>query len=47
MNDKTPTLFIGYDFFNLPESVFLVDPYTRTFCRGVDRDNPRAEVFIK
>lgn len=47
MNDETPTLFIVYDFFNLPESVFLVDPYTRTFCRGGTTSNVNCGELVR
>lgn len=47
MNDETPTLFIVYNFFNLPESVFLVDPYTRTFCRGGTTSNVNCGELVR
>lgn len=47
MNDRQTTLFIGYNFFNLPESVFLVDPYTRTFFRGGVASNVNCDELVR
>lgn len=47
MNDRQTTLFIGYNFFNLPESVFLVDPYTRTFCRWGVTSNVNCDELVR